>query len=154
MTDPFPWSDVFAVGHADLDSQHRQLVDLIDQFCAAARRNEGAEGLRAHLSAITQATRTHLIHENAVLCEIKLGMENPSPASRKTPRHLGTVTQAAIDDHISEHPRLLDHLITIARGLCGGDEINKAAMCADLKAWFLDHAIKHDAHLKAVFQAM
>lgn len=27
-------------------------------------------------------------------------------------------------------------------------------LCADLKAWFVDHAIKHDAHLKTVSGAL
>jgi hypothetical protein len=47
---------------------------------------------------------------------------------------------------MAEHATLMASFDTIASAPV-------ETVCETLRAWFLDHAIKHDAPLKAIFQA-
>jgi hemerythrin len=154
MPSSFVWSDLFAVGHDRLDREHRDLVELIARFCAAVHAGESIARLTHRLDAIKRATRGHLRSENAVLRELK-GKVGRSDANRHgAPRHLGAVTNAAIEDHIAEHRTMLKGLTAFANRLGGMNQADGPALCSDIKAWFLDHAVKHDAHLKTIFQAL
>lgn len=154
MPSLFVWSELFAVGHERLDREHRDLVELIAQFCAAVYAGDGHARLPGHLKAIERATRDHLRSENAVLRELKGKARHSSPARHAAPRHLGAATDAAIEDHIAEHRTMLKGLTAFANRLDGMTQADGPALCADIKAWFLEHAVKHDAHLKTIFQAL
>jgi len=154
VSSSFIWSDLFAVGHDRLDREHRHLVELIGRFCAAAHAGESTARLTHHLDAIKIATRAHLRSENAVLRELKAKVGRPKADRRAAPRHLGAVTDAAIEVHIAEHRTMLKGLTAFANRLDGMSQADRPGLCADIKAWFLEHAVKHDAHLKTIFQAL
>jgi hemerythrin len=154
MPSSFGWSDLFAVGHERLDREHRHLVELIARFCAAIHAREDLARLADHLGAIKQATRAHLRSENAVLRELKGKARDSNSGRPGAPRHLGAITDAAIEDHIAEHRLMIKGLTAIAERVDGMTHAEGPALCADIKAWFLDHAVKHDAHLTTIFQAL
>jgi hypothetical protein len=63
------------------------------------------------------------------------------------------MSAAVIGEHIVDHARSLQQLGSIIRAFhstpAEGKQIGDA-----LRGWFVEHAVKYDAHLKAVFQAM
>ena len=154
MVARFAWSELFAVGHDRLDGQHRHLVDLIARFCTSVHASEDLLTLKSLLTAIKRATREHLRSENAVLRELKAKARSSGPERRSVPRHLAAATDAAIEDHIAEHRNMMRRLTTIADRVDTIPRSDRPTLCADVKAWFLDHAVKHDAHLKTIFQAL
>ena len=142
-----PWMDSFCVGHVELDEEHRHLVEAINDIEVAVRGGQDPERVAELLTALRLAAVRHIERENALLWQIGAGTYEPLRGRAPTPHFLRAMAGAALDKHIAEHDTFLDQLDHVTSGSL--EEIGEA-----LKTWFLDHAIKQDSHLKAIFQAM
>jgi len=147
MDGPLPWSETFCVGHTGLDAQHRRLVELINDVGAAIHPKMNPEHLAALLRVLRVAVEEHIRQEDALLWELKSGTYEPMQNRPRTTYFLEAMAAAAFDEHMADHKTLLTRFNAI-----GSAPVD--TLCELLKAWFLDHAIKHDAHLRAIFQAM
>jgi hemerythrin len=144
---PLTWSDSFAVGHAEIDSQHRALIDAINEVEAAARDRHRPEGLARSLNALRAQALRHIAGENALLRGLKSGTYLPPHAQLEAQHFLQPMAASALDQHMARHHELLARLDAIIAG--EPDELYDA-----LKSWFVDHAVTHDLPLKAIFQAV
>ncbi len=140
------WSDSFAVGHRELDAQHRSLVDAINDVEVALRDTRHPERLAGSLRALREKALRHISVENALLLEIKSGSHEPH-GRFQAPHFLQPMAESALDQHMAKHGELLARLDAIIAG--PRDELYES-----LKSWFVDHAITHDLPLKAIFQAV
>ena len=75
-----------------------------------------------------------------------------SPEKRTA--HLKAMSNAVINEHIAEHAQALLKLGSIIHTFKAETDTAEPRLSFDLRDWFIEHAIKRDAHLKAVFQAM
>jgi len=147
MDPPLPWRDIFVVGHPVLDDEHHRMVTLINRIIAAIDAGETEERRRELMKALREATIEHLRHENAILWELRSGTYAALRNRPRTQQFLKAMAEAAFDEHMAEHDSMLDQIDYVRR-------LPLDQLCETLKTWFLDHAIKHDSHLKAIFQAM
>lgn len=147
MARPIPWSENFAVGHAELDRQHRRLIELINEIDAAAQSEQLPERLPGLLQLLRVATDEHIRQENALLWEIRSGTYKPLQGRTRSLHFLKAVAGSAFDEHMAEHATLLARFDTIASGPLD-------ALYDGLKVWFVDHAIKYNSYLKVIFQAI
>jgi hemerythrin len=147
MGHPLPWSDHFAVGHPLLDAQHRRLVELINDVCAAVLSATNPDRLAPLIELLHLSAREHFRQEDAVMWEIKMGTYEPMKGRSRPSRLVEAMAEAAFDDHIAEHATMLTRFDAIV-------ETSADTLCEALKAWFVDHVIMQDAHLKSIFQAM
>ncbi len=145
------WSEALAVGHRELDAQHSRLVELMNEIHAAERAKQALHQLAPLLSTLRLAMEDHLRHENAVMREIS---ERAKSSHAKHTAYLKAMSDAVIHEHIAEHAQTLSKLDAILHVHRSGTGPAQSTLAHDLKIWFLEHAIKYDAHLKAVFQAM
>jgi len=141
------WSDSFAVGHEELDSEHRGLVEAINDVEAALRQRERPEQIAATLMMLREKAVRHIQDENALLWEIKSGKFEPPHSQLSAPYFLKAMAESAFDQHVAKHDELLARLDAIIAG-------PRDTLYDSLKTWFVDHAIKHDLPLKAIFQAV
>ena len=142
-----PWMDSFCVGHAELDAEHQELVEMINDIGVAVRCRQDPQQIADLLTTLRLAAMRHIERENALLWQIGAGTYEPIRGRPPTPHFLRAMAGAALDKHIAEHDSFLDQLDRVIGGSI--DSVAEA-----LKTWFLDHAIKQDSHLKAIFQAM
>jgi|SRR5579859_4806920 hemerythrin len=148
LRDPMlPWMDSFCVGHVELDAEHQQLVEMINDVETAVRGRQDPQQVAELLTALRLAAVRHIERENALLWQIGAGTYEPIRGRAPTPHFLRAMAGAALDKHIAEHDSFLDRLDHVISGSL--ETVGEA-----LKTWFLDHAIKQDSHLKAIFQAM
>ena len=140
------WSESFAVGHEALDGEHRSLVDGINEIVASARDAQHPERLASALRALRDKAIRHISGENALLRELKSGTYELR-GRLQAPHVLKAMADSAFDLHMAKHDELLARLDAIIAGPVD-------ALDDSLKTWFVDHAIKHDLPLKAIFQAV
>jgi len=145
MTRLLAWTEKFAVGHLGLDRQHRRLVELINDIDVTADATTPSDRLANLLKVVRVAAEDHLRQESDLLSEIASGAYAPLRDRVKKPDFLEAVKVAAFDEHIAEHATLLTRLNAISRGPAH-------SLGENLKAWFVDHALERDTHLKAIFQ--
>ena len=147
MGESLPWRESFAVGHPGLDDEHHRMVGLINDIAAAVDAKLDAEAFSTLLSRLEQVTAEHFRNENTILWELRSGSYAPLRDHQRTPPFVKAMAEAAFDEHMTEHEAMLRQMDAVRT-------LPRAALCETLKTWFVDHAIKHDAHLKAIFQAM
>jgi len=151
VTPPFiVWSEIFAVGHRELDAEHRRLVDTINEIHSAERAGQTPDQLRPMLNALFVAAEQHFEHENSVMRKIR-----PAASAYETPRrdHLA-LSSEAIDEHIDAHERELSTLRSIIGSIGPRTDPAEPKLSHELRHWFVEHSIKYDAHLKMVFQSI
>jgi len=153
MTDTFAWSDAFAMGHKELDADHRRLVDSIADICAAVHAGRPRDELQPLLEGLQLLAEVHFQREDAVMLEIAGGMAATAEGSHQGQAFLEAVGGAALEQHAQQHAMALAKLASISRDLEFGAN-HESTLCFDLKRWFIQHAIKYDAHLKTIFQSM
>lgn len=140
-----PWSETFAVGHVGLDTEHRHLVDLINQVGAQIQSKREPEELVGLLRSLHKAADEHFRHEDAILREIQSGTY-PWPERKQKAEFLKAMAKAALVEHIAEHQAMLSDLNEIVTGPVD-------QLCESLKGWFVDQVHGCEAQLKALFQA-
>lgn len=141
------WSEAFALGHPELDADHRALIQAVNTICAAYEAKREPEELRQLLSELEKLTKDHFDRENRVLSEIIARPEIHLQAAQG-------ISAAVLHEHMEEHQRTLARLQFITRATQPSTRSAGKLLSEELVTWFLEHAVKHDAHLKAVFQAM
>lgn len=152
MVSPLAWSEAFEVGHVTLDGDHRRLVTAINDICAAAESTEPRARLQPLLEAFRLLAEDHFKREDVVLREAVDRAKDPHQERSLTADYLKAVSDTALDEHRGAHAMALKDLGSIIRSLGLGGAPAGSTICIDLKQWFVDHATKHDAHLKTIFQ--
>ncbi|MDE1930110.1 MAG: hemerythrin domain-containing protein [Alphaproteobacteria bacterium] len=146
MAERLEWHDAFAVGHTTLDAQHREFVNHINRIYKALDAKEPTERWQDHLDVLMQAAKAHFAYESAVLGDVV--------GSASTPKGAKAVGEAVIREHIVAHDSALAELGAIVANIARSVPEELPQLGEQLVRWFIDHSIKHDAHLKTVFQAM
>jgi hemerythrin len=140
---PLVWSPALMVGHGGLDAGHIRLMEAINGVCTARYPHQ----LGKRLDKVKSQIDEHLQQESALLREIQAGSYEGMRKGRPTSELVKAIGDASIDDHILDHHTSLVHMRAVVS--TAGE-----ALCAGLKSWFIEHSIRHDVHLKAIFQAM
>jgi hemerythrin len=155
MASPLAWRDTFGVGHSELDAEHKLIIETISELWDAVEDEVAPRRVTERLNALMDIVEKHFHHENAVLREINATGNAPSSKRRRRSQsHLKAMSANALDKHINDHQTSLHRLTSIIRDEAAKADASAFERRGDLVEWFLDHAVNHDAHLKAIFQAM
>jgi hemerythrin len=141
------WSDSYSVAHPELDAEHRDIMLAITRIAEA-----GADHLhlRPLLCGLKQKTAAHFAHESTILREIVAA----TSTARRSQKFLAAMGQALIDEHLVEHDLALAALDSMIRATLADSVRPMPPLGETLAHWFVDHAAKHDAHLKTLFQTI
>lgn len=146
MTKGLTWREHFSVGHTGLDAEHRSMIDAVNAICECEHARSGDVDLSARYGTLRILSSKHFEHEGLVLKAIQsFGLTEPS-----FPVSIEGISEAVLDEHLHDHSEAFDALNShISRSQEMG-----AALCEELTSWFVSHAVKYDAHLKALFQGI
>ena len=62
----FTWTKELETGNTLIDSEHKKLIDAINQLLDACNKGKGRQELHAAVDFLTSYTRTHFSHEEAL----------------------------------------------------------------------------------------
>lgn len=146
MAPALEWNNAYSVGNLALDTEHRELICRINDICA--QRAEDHPRVRHSLfQTLLQFVERHFAHEDGILRKV-------AQASAGTSEDAKTISRATIREHIASHALSLANLKVIGERITNATSDELQPQYDALKIWFINHAVKHDAHLKAMFQAM
>ena len=120
------WKDDFNLGIEDVDSEHRDLVALINALHEAMLAGAGRADVVEGISEIYALVSAHFAREEAFM---------------RDTRYL------AFAEHKEDHEVLLDDLREIIEQVRAGGGYAEARLSADLQYWFSEHFRTHDARL-------
>ena len=119
------WSDAYKLGIPSVDTDHKQLVDLLNRFFARAQEGGDTAELGEILNELVKQTKAHFTREEVLL-------------DRGDYPHLAL--------HIAEHHRLLQqmgHFLTPYQAGTASRELT-VEMAEFLQHWLLDHIVRED----------
>ena len=121
------WREEFETGLAEVDFEHRQLVDLINALHGEIEADAGKQRIAAFLGEVFARIAAHFALEETVM------------------RKHGYDDYAA---HKAEHEALLDEIRDIMDAFeAGATGEYRAALGETVRAWFVNHFKTRDAHL-------
>jgi hemerythrin-like metal-binding protein len=122
------WSDAYSVGVADLDRQHRKLIDMVNQLAdlPAEKNAESSAVLHETLSGLFDYTQIHFRDEEDHL------------------RRLGYTQLAA---HEREHAAFIAKIANFNMAALGGI-LDRVGVQRYLREWLLSHILKSDMHYR------
>lgn len=120
------WRPEYSVGNAEVDHEHRELIDLINRVHASLHAGPDTDRVAAGLGEIYAQIAAHFALEEKIMRSA--GYE-----------HLGP--------HKQDHEALLDQLADIIYGVESGGTLDEDELSTRLDRWFSDHFRTHDAKL-------
>lgn len=122
------WSTDLAVGIADLDDAHREMVDLYNRIVWACENDVGVETVRERIRTFLTYARWHFGQEETFMCQLHY------------PGYM---------DHKTDHQRLLqdavDFVASFGRALGSEDS---HAVASYFKYWLTRHMADRDTDLR------
>ncbi|MGD2055831.1 MAG: bacteriohemerythrin [Gammaproteobacteria bacterium] len=120
------WKDEFATGIPDVDHEHRQLIELINELHRATSDTQSDYPVPAFLGEIYAHVAAHFALEEKIMREHNYDQYR---------------------DHKSDHERLLDELRDIMDDYEENAYFDDAEFAEHLNHWFVDHFKTRDARL-------
>jgi len=118
------WQDTYSVGVAEVDHEHRGMIELINTLHTALGTERSGERVEAFLGEIFADVSAHFALEERVMRERRYD---------------------ALAEHKADHERLLDELRDIMDAQADGDSLDDARLGGTLADWFGVHFRTHDA---------
>jgi hemerythrin len=120
------WKEEFSVGVAEVDFEHRELIELINGLHDSARSGTGRDAVIEALGEIFAQIASHFALEEKMM---------------RASLYPGFL------EHKQDHETLLDELRDIMDEVEYEGEYDEAQLSTDLQRWFSDHFRTHDAKL-------
>ena len=114
----FPWTDAYSVKIAVVDSQHKVLVDLINELHEAMIARKGRESLGGVLASLVKYTKSHFAADEGLMRANQY---------------------ADLAGHKAEHERFTQTIVDFQ----GRFQRNEVAMTIDVMDFLKDWLIKH-----------
>lgn len=149
MQQRLEWSEAFSVAHPALDAEHRDIMQAISQIATSQVSLADGADLRGLLCALKEKVRGHFRHEDSILREIVAA----TASARGSKNVLASMSEALLEDHIVGHVHASGVLDSLIRETLT-DSAGARPVGETLTHWFVNHAVKHDAHLKMLFQSI
>ncbi|MDA0706347.1 MAG: bacteriohemerythrin [Proteobacteria bacterium] len=124
------WRDEFSVGVPEVDYEHQELIELINDLHRSVQEGVTRDQVVARLGEIFAQIAAHFALEEKVMQETRY---------------------RAFPEHKTDHEALLDDLRDIMDEVEDDGEFNEAQLTSDLDRWFSEHFRTHDAKLHQAF---
>jgi hemerythrin len=127
----FKWRPEYSVNIKTIDSQHQELVNILNRLFIAVSKREGDKAIAGILDALVSYTQTHFALEERLMREARY---------------------KDIEPHMAEHKKLLEQLDQLARKHMLEEKTIYFEMLTFLKTWLKEHIQGVDTKYSAALQ--
>jgi hemerythrin len=114
----FKWTSSYSVGINTIDSQHQELVNILNRLFVAVSKREGEKVIAEILDALMNYTKTHFALEERLMRKAKY---------------------KDLEPHMEEHRRLLEKLDQLCNKHLVEEKPIYFEMLSFLKTWLKEH---------------
>lgn len=136
--EPIIWNDSFVTGVAEIDEQHRILVNTLNEANAKLAVNTSLE----YLEQITRDLLSYALYHFET--EEELMQEHGYDEA---------ATAADASDHMNQHRSFSAKVVAVRDGLKAGTLISREDLLAFLNDWLVNHILNTDKKLGAFIVA-
>lgn len=131
-SNPIPWREEFSVGIAEIDDQHKELLELLNQLNAIEHDHTGqnpeSSPLAEALERFNHRAGSHFDHEEALM-----------------QKHLAADENTA--DHLVAHRSYWSVVVTLRNRLMAGDEKTSRELLQYVNRWWINHILQIDQEM-------
>ncbi|MDG5469228.1 bacteriohemerythrin [Deltaproteobacteria bacterium IMCC39524] len=129
----FLWKKSYEIGLTEIDTQHRNLVGIINELSDAMMNQKGYTVVPHILEKLVDYIQFHFTTEEEIMRDTKY---------------------PALDEHCQEHLAMTTKVIEFKRAYAKNHEINVVEVLNFLCDWLKEHIVVSDKKLKAHIQTM
>lgn len=126
------WNDSLSVGIAEIDLQHKQLIELLNRLHSSKATGKGNDVLGAILHELADYTKKHFAYEEALLAQ---------------------ESYPGLVEHKASHDRLTERVMKFAVEFDAGSNALSAELFMFLRSWLNGHIRGSDRHYAAFLNA-
>jgi hemerythrin len=119
----FPWRETYSVHIPQIDSQHQQLIGLINELHGAMLQGTGATAMGHILDNLVRYTQSHFAFEEALLQQRGY---------------------SALTAHRAEHEKLTAQVVDLQQRFRAGKVVMSVPVMQFLKDWLATHILNRD----------
>jgi len=119
------WNESYSVKIAEIDQQHRQLLNIINNLHEAMRAGGARDKIAPVVNELVSYTRFHFNHEE---------------------RMLESTGYPAFADHKKVHQSMVKQVEDFRDQVAGGKASTPLKLMAFLKDWLTNHILQTDMH--------
>jgi hemerythrin len=127
----FKWSPDYSVGIRTIDSQHQELVNILNRLFVAVSKREGDKAIAGILDALMGYTKEHFTLEERLMQQAKY---------------------KDLEAHKLEHKKLIEQLDQLCKKHMLEEKPIYFEMLSFLKTWLKDHILGVDMRYSAALQ--
>ncbi len=117
------WRDDYSIGVAQIDNEHRQLFDVINEFHDQKQGAVASHDILQMLNKLIQYSESHFRNEEGIM---------------------RSMDYADVDQHHQQHDALVGAIFDLAAEVEAGKGTVDLSLHTFLKNWLLDHILQHD----------
>lgn len=125
----FQWTDKYSVNNKIIDSQHKKLVDMINELHTAMSMGKGKELLEPILNDLIFYTKSHFKTEEQMMQKAKY---------------------AGYEEHKMEHDQFTNKVMDLSKRYKEGKTVLTIEVMNFLKDWLINHIEVSDKKYKEV----
>ena len=125
------WKDEYSTGIADVDDEHRDLIDIVNRLHDLMLAEDSKLTVPAFFDGLIKGVSAHFALEERIMDE-------------------SGYQQAA--QHREDHDRLLDELRELKETFGHAEEVDSVDLAMRLEPWFSRHLAMHDLPLHRAMQ--
>jgi hemerythrin len=119
----FPWNDSYEIGITEIDTQHRQLVDIINELSDAMIAQKGYKTAPQILQKLVDYIQLHFSTEEEIM---RRG------------------NYPALDKHRQEHHEMTGKVLEFRKNYSKNHEVSPSAVLGFLCDWLKNHILVSD----------
>lgn len=123
----FEWADDMVIDHGPIDTDHRQLVDLVNVLHTATSEGKGTDVIDDVLGRVIEYTLGHLQREEAIMASVHF---------------------PKLENHKLQHKRFADQLLVLKEKYEQGSITVASQLSTTLRDWLSLHIRRSDKELK------
>ncbi len=124
------WRNEFSVGNDEIDSQHKKIIDLInDLYDAFVKKNEELETDRV-LKELTDYAKNHFKHEEEMFERLGFNLKT---------------------EHIKEHKSFIQKVDKMVSDSKANKKLLSMKLTNFLQKWLVNHILEEDSKYKFLF---
>lgn len=112
------WDDKLSVGVAEMDAQHKQLVDMVNNLHEAMKQGKSHEVMAVIVGDLKGYVKEHFSDEE---------------------RYMKKINHPGLEAHIKEHTKLIEKVLDYETVVIEGKQVSSVDVRTFLRDWLLNH---------------
>lgn len=117
------WRESYETGVAEMDAEHKELIDIINQLYQMQREKKSYEELQDVFNRLVRYTENHFSHEERLMEQTKYG---------------------EVEQQKAAHQKFIEELKEMEPDLVSGREDAAPVVNKFLREWWLNHIVGMD----------